>query len=307
MSLAELNRRLEEGYAFLDESSWREWLWECDLHAPLAPKFNKAHLLGLLLARHKAMHSPSDVRLGETLPTIVHPSKRARELSLRQLRDAVEDLQVHWSEHCKAGDGVVDAIDALWTRFGELNLTRQQALDDLASVDPDTPDRMSNAAIRRFTAVFCVLFRHLELEASCVHMEPLHYDFDIQSYHRQAGLDSFYEHAMYADLPPAARIAYKQDFAGMYHSITQVVYFHYPDYARRKPISLEDIRKGTQQLHCLSVALELRPDITVCMEDEQWSEGWNWMLLSGGKVYLVTPDRVVYSADSIWTLLQSAG
>lgn len=304
-SVSRLNRLLEEGTPFLDEELWRHWLWDCGLHEPLSPKFNRCHLVGLLIARHKAKFQPFDVRLCEALPNIIHPSKRSSELTLRQLRDAVEDLQVHWADHCKCGDGVVDVIDALWTRFGSLNLMDQSgALDDVASLDPETPGRMSNAAIRRFTVLFCVLYRHLDLEASCIHVEtPPSQDLDIQNYHRQAGLDAFHEHAMYADLPPAARITYKQDFAGMYHSITQVVYFHFPDYARKRQISLEDIRLGTQHLHCLSVALELRPDIPVRMEDDQWEGTWGWILLPGGKIYLVSPERKVHSADTIWQLL----
>jgi len=304
MSLAELNRRLEEGTPFLDESLWRQWLWDCDLHEPLAPSFNKCHLLGLLVARHRAKFQSSEVRLGDALPNIVHPSAMSSELTLRQLRDAVEDLQVHWADHCKCGDGLVDALDALWCRFGSLNLGENQCLDDLASLDPETPHRMSDACLRRFTVLFCVLFRHLELEAACVHVDtPPPDDLDIQNYHRQAGLDAFNEHAMYSDLPPAARITYKQDFAGMYHSITQVVYFHYPDYARKRQVSLGDIRTGKHHLHCLSVALELRPDIPVWMEDDAWGGTWGWVLLPGGKIYLMSKDRAVFSADSLWQLM----
>ena len=135
---------------------------------------------------------------------------------------------------------------------------------------------------RSVTVTFCVLYRHLDMEATCTHVDDGGFpDFDIQDYHRQAGLDSFYEHAMYADLPPAARITYKQDFAGMYHSITQVVYFHFPDYSRKRQISLEEIRKGTQLLHCLSVALQLKPDVEVCLEDELWGKGkYNWIVTS---------------------------
>jgi hypothetical protein len=301
--LALLNHALEKGEMFLDENLWRDWLWRTDLHAPLCPQFNRAHLLGLLIARHRAKHQSLVVRLGECLPNIVHAAKRSCDLTLRQFRDAVEDVQMHWAEHCKHGDGIVDVLDALWTRFGEFNLCEQIGLDDLACVDPQIPTRMSNAAIKRFTAIFCVLYRHLDLEASCkiVDRAP---NVQIENFHVQAGLDAFYEHAMHADIPPASRITYKQDFAGMYHSITQVVYFHYPDYSRKRQLPLNEILAGKSFLHCLSVALELRPDIPVRMEDELWAEGWNWMLLSGGDVYLISPLREVFSAESIWSLLE---
>jgi hypothetical protein len=304
MSLAELNQKLDRGELCVDETTWKQWLWHTDMHASPSPHFNRSHLLGLLIARHKAKHEPFSIRLGEALPGIIHESKLSCDLTLRQLRDAVEDLQMHWSQHCENGDGVVDVIDALWARFGELNLGPQLGLDDHASLDPTDPSRMSNAAIRRFTVIFCVLYRHLDLEANAVAIGTQHMEFDIQKYHVQAGLDAFYEHAMYADIPPASRITYKQDFAGMYHSITQVVFFHFPDYARKKQATMEQIKSGKSQLHCLSVALELRPDIPVKMEDEQWdNNSYNWVLLSGGKIYLVTPSREVWCADNLWHLL----
>jgi hypothetical protein len=245
-----------------------------------------------------------DLRLGEALPTIVHGSKMASELTLRQLRDALEDLQLHWDLHTRDWDKAISILDALFARFGALN-SRPQTHDDLASIDPETPMRVGNAAIRRFVVTFCVLYRHAHLEPTCEeHDEPAPPEESVQGYHVQAGLDKFYEHSMFSDLPPAARLIYKQDFAGMYHCVTQVVYFHYPDYERSRQKPLDEIRAGMSPKHCLSVALELHPDIPVVMEDEMWRDGWNWMLVSGGKVFLISPDRRVHSASCIWTLVR---
>ena len=307
--LARLNRDLEAGKATLSEESWNEWLWGCDPHAALCPTFNRCHLLGLLIARYRALFQPEsmNVRLHDALPSIVHGSKVASDLTLRQLRDALEDLQMHWDLHSRDWDRALQVLDGLLARFGALNLA-PQAHDDLASVEPETPLRMGNAAIRRFTVTFCVLYRHAHLETHCEeHAVPLVPEDTVQSYHVQAGLDAFYEHAMFADLPPAARLIYKQDFAGMYHCVTQVVYFHFPDYMRRRQLSLDEVRAGMSLVNCLSVAQELQPEIPVVMEDEMWREGWNWMLLSGGKVYLIGPDRSVHSAQSLWTLSRLMG
>lgn len=305
--IARLNRRFEMGERCITPAVWRHWLWGCDLHAAPMPVFNECHLLGLLIARHKAHFEPCsmNIRLGDALPNIVFPDKMAAELTLRQLRDATEDLQMHWKQHCVHGDAVVDVMEALWARFGDINL-RSQCLDDLASIDPEFPHRVGNSAIKRFVALFCVLFRHVDLETTAAKYEESSEDFDVQPYHRQAGLDAFYDHSMYADLPPASRITYKQDFTGMYHSITQVVYFHFPDYNRKRQESLEEIRKGESFLHCLSVACELRPDIPVIHEDDVWKKGWNWLLLSGGTVYLVAPPSTVLTASTMWHLLTAA-
>jgi hypothetical protein len=303
--LSKLNQDLEAGRATLGEESWNEWLWGSDPHAALCPNFNQCHLLGLLIARYRATFQPESmaVRLHDSLPMIVHGSKVISDLTLRQLRDVLEDLQMHWDLHMLDWDKALAVLDGLLARFGALNLV-PQAHDDLASIEPETPLRMGNAAIRRFTVTFCVLYRHAHLEMTCVeHDTPCEPELSVQTYHVQAGLDIFYEHSMFADLPPAARLIYKQDFSGMYHCVTQVVYFHFPDYARKRQQSLDEIRAGGSPVNCLSVALELHPDIPVVMEDEMWHSGWNWMLVSGGKVYLIAPDRSVHRAQSLWTLM----
>ena len=303
--MQDLNRDIEAGCPTLSEDTWMQWLWGSDPHATLAPKFNKCHLLGLLISRYRATFQPEsmDTRLHDMLPSIVHGSKVASELTLRQLRDALEDLQLHWGRHTQNWDNAIAALDALFARFGAFNL-RPQTHDDIASIEPETPLRMGNAAIRRYTVTFCILFRHAYLEMTCEdHPGPSTPDPSIQTYHVQAGLDSYYEHAMFADLPPAARLIYKQDFAGMYHCVTQVVYFHYPDYARKRQLPLEEIRSGNSSLHCLSVALQLYPEIPVIMEDEMWREGWNWMLMSGGSVFLIAPNRVAHRATGLWSLM----
>jgi hypothetical protein len=89
----------------------------------------------------------------------------------------------------------------------------------------------------------------------------------------------------------------------MYNCVTQVVYFHYPDYRRRTQQGLEDVRGGRSLVNCLSVALELEPDIPVCYEDDSLKPGWNWMLVAGGRVYLVSPEREVFTGACIWPLL----
>lgn len=298
-----LNSRFEiHNENILTTDLFKQWVFFTDLHEEYTV-FNENHLLGLLLARCKAKFEPVNVRLGDVIDNFVNSSKKTEELTLRQFRDAVEDLQSHWNTYFEC-EHVIDLVNGLFTRFGSLNLAPQTNLDDICNVDPTCAYRMSNEAIRRFTVIFCIFFRHIYLDLDCITVPHKHTDFEIENYHRQAGLDAFYEHAMYSDLCPAARITYKQDFAGMYHSIPQVIYFHFPDYVRKKQISLIDIRKGAQHLHCLSVALELKPDILVKFEDEIFPKAWHWILLPGGKVYLRNPEQQTFTADNLWTLLR---
>ena len=299
MPISEWNRALEGGAIDLPVDLWEEWLWRCDPLGPLTPDFNRCHLLGMLVARRQARIPSEDVRLGSSF---VHGAVPVGTFTLRQLRDACEDLQMHWDRHSLDYDACLAALDALLARLGAFLWTEHDH-DDQASVDAETPRRVGKAALRRFTVIFLVLYRHLQLaeRATCVHgVEP---NLDVQPYHVQAALEAFNEHAMHVDLPPAARVVYRQDFSGMYHCVTQVVYFHFPSYARRHQLSLDEIRSGESPWHCLSAALELYPEIPVTYEDEAMRvASWQWMLLSGGKVYLLGPDRAVVDGRCLWAM-----
>ena len=299
----EMNRKFENEHEnFLTKENWEKWIFFTDLHEDYK-NFNEAHLWGLLLARCKARFEPVNIRLGDVYENFVNSSKKTNELTLRQFRDAIEDLQSHWTEYFEH-ENVVIMVDALFTKFGSLNLCPQTNLDDVTNIDPLIPDRMSNEAIRRFTMIFCVFYRHILLDFRCEYLPDIPLNLEIEHYHRQAALDAFYEHAMFADLCPAARITYKQDFAGMYHSVPQVVYFHFPDYIRKRQVDLDEIRRGSKHLNCLSVVLEMKPDVSVKFEDDLFLlDTWCWILLSGGKVYLQSPSQKIYSANCIWTLL----
>jgi hypothetical protein len=269
---------------------------------------NKSHLLGLLIARYKARYEPEAMRfrLGEGLANIVHGSVLVQDLSLRQLRDTAEDLQMHWDRYCSVDwDQASVALDALVTRFGDLNLVPglPALMDDPASLDPERPGWMTVAAIRRFTSLFQVLYRHVHLFGEAVELPPTNPNMDVQGFHVQAGLETFYEHSMLADLPPASRIIYKQDFMGMYHCVSQVVYMHFPNYERRKQPSLDGVREGADPIATLSSAMQLRPDIKLAYEDDAIDPSvWTWVLLSGGSVFLVGPEREEIYGGGVWSL-----
>lgn len=311
MSLAQWNRDFEAGLRTLPNSAWDEWLWESDMHDRLtaACMLNKSHLLGLLIARYRARYEPHlmRLRLGESLENMVHGSIMVHDLTLRQLRDATEDLQMHWKQYwIRDIDKASAALEALMIRFGDLNLAPgSPALqDDPASLDPERPGWMSLTAIRRFTSLFAVLHRHVHLASEAQELPPFGPNPDVQGFHVQAGLETFYEHSMLADLPPAARIIYKQDFMGMYHCVSQVVFMQFPNYERRRQVSLEEVRMGGDTMGTLSSALQLRPDAKLVYEDDQIDPtAWTWVLLSGGCVYLVGPGRDEIYTGGIWSIL----
>jgi len=175
MSLSEWNRALEQGHD-VPADLWDEWLWRCDPLAPLTPDFNRCHLLGLLIARRQARRAEEEVRLGSSF---VHGSVPVSTFTLRQLRDASEDLQMHWDRHVLDFDAVLTALDALMARLGAF-LWMECEHDDPASVDAEAPRRVGKAALRRFIVLFLVLYRHLQLQERAVRVNEEKPNPDIQ-------------------------------------------------------------------------------------------------------------------------------
>ena len=316
-NLSVLNSLLESETSDPPPTIWNEWLWQCDLAEPVSVDclLNRMHLLGLLISRFRALREPHLMDVCVSIPRIVHQHAQVAKLTPRQLKDVVEDLQMHWLEYQQDqspstvslpvdADALAELVDALMVRFGCFCL-RSFTYDDINMRDAAADDRMSVLTIRRIVTIFCVLYRHLHMtmNACCVEDEEM-LDGEaaaaigiplLQDYHVQASQEAFYKYAMHADIPPAAHLLYQQDFAGFYHCVSQVVYFHYPSYERRVQIPLERIRAGTEPVHSLAPILELYPEIHLCFEDGNWKRNsWNWVLM-GRRVYLVDP-----SLEQVW-------
>lgn len=303
--IASLNREVESG-GELPASVWDEWLWGCDLAEPACADcmLNRMHLLGLLIARYRAMREPGLANVCLGLQGIVHSTANVTKLSPRQLKDVVDCLQMHWPQYVDStpAETLLETVDACMVRFGGMNLGAC-VYEDVSMRDPSCEHRMNQSTIRRFVSIFCVLYRHLHMDHFAT--EPVAFaEYEqIQDCHVQASQETFHRLAMHADLPPAARLLYRQDFAGFYHCVSQVVYFHFPSYERPSQLSLEALREGTAPVFTLAPVSELYPEIQVCFEDDTLREdAWNWFLM-GKRVFLVRPDRSVLGSSNLLALL----
>jgi hypothetical protein len=282
------------------------------------------HLLGLLIARVRALREPHLMDVCVSLPRMVHQHAQVAKLTPRQLKDVVEDLQMHWLEYQEEEDGaggglssdramitadaLIELVDALMARFGAFCL-QPFAYEDVNMRDAAAADRMSVLTVRRLVTIFCVLYRHLHMIMVAQSVDGSEEEGGVEiplleDYHVQASQEAFYKHTMHADIPPAAHLLYQQDFAGFYHCVSQVVYFHYPSYERRVQLPLERVRSGMDPVHTLAPVLELYPEIHLCFEDGRWKrDSWNWVLM-GRRVYLVDPSlENVWYAPSLMSLL----
>jgi hypothetical protein len=326
-NIASLNRALESG-CDLPSTIWDKWLWKCDLAEPVTPEcmMNKMHLLGLLIARYRALKEPSLVDVCLSLPDVVNFQTNVATLTPRQLKDVVDCMQMHWSRYTESvpTETLIENVDACMARFGMMNL-KPCVYDDVNMRDPLCEHRMNQPTIRRFVSIFCVLYRHIHMDHFATEPVIIADSEQIQDCHVQASQDTFFKLAMHSDLPPAARfffsfiyfiinviikinekcrLLYRQDFSGFYHNISQVVYFHYPSYERPDQLSISALRDGVSSaVSTLAPVCEMYPEINVCFEDDIPSENsWNWVLM-GKRVFLLRPDGSVLGSPNILVLL----
>ena len=313
MTLPEMNA-LVESDGFLPHAVWDQWLWGCDLAEPVVGDavLNKMHLLGLLLARHRAIKEPHLMEVCISLPGLVHRNVRIATLTPRQLKDAVENMQVHWDRYIGIEDDdlLICTVDAFMIRFGSFNI-KPFVYDDVNMRDPNCETRMSLHTIRRFVTIFCLLYRHLHVHTMAVTPTVVAAERCLlHAFHVQASEDAFHKHQMHAHLPPAARLLYRQDFSGFYHCASQVVYSHFPAYDRPVQLPLDKLCGGDEAVFSLAPICELYPEIRVCYEDddifgrthEKGPQQWTWVLM-GKRVYLLNPRREMFHSSNIMAMV----
>jgi hypothetical protein len=312
MLMSQLNSEFESQACDPPQEIWAEWLWGCDLAEPVTVDcmLNKAQLLGLLIARFRALREPHLMDVCIALPHMVHQGSRVGLMTPRQVKDVIEDLQLHWGTYVEGvdADELTELVDACMARFGFF-LLYPAKYEDLGMRDAKEPERMNVLCARRLISILCVLYRHLDLlhrwveppEGAEGKMEM------IQEFHVQSSTDDYYKHAMHSDLPPAALLIYRQDFAGFYHCVSQAVYFHFPSYERKVQLDLDTLREGRHPVNLLAPVREMYPEIHLCYEDGVPKQGaWNWMLM-GKRVYLLDTQRgCVYYSQDLLKLMERA-
>jgi hypothetical protein len=175
----------------------------------------------------------------------------------------------------------------------------------------------THARIRHQLDVFLVLFRAariVELAAPPPRGLPLH---ELHEFHKEAGMDRFHELGMRYDLPPGAVLSYMHLFSGMFNSVSQVVFYNYPDYVRRVQIDIDELNKGDQPIYALPPLLELEPTTPVFYEEAPLSpapghalttpatddfSGWRLYLVAG-LLFLLTPCGKVWHDANVKVLM----
>jgi hypothetical protein len=137
---------------------------------------------------------------------------------------------------------------------------------------------------------------------------PLVYNF-----HREASLDDFYDISTAADCPVGAILQYKHRFRFLFHSVSQVVYFHYPSYQRRKQLPLVELQAhGAPHLNLLPLLAQVVVDMPILAEHSGLGlrttharHPWAWAVVAQ-RVLLIDSDLRVFCACDIRKLLLHA-
>ena len=320
---------------------WTDWLWFIDAREELTSKnlLNEFHLTGLILCRMSAMQlhmQPSKINLCYCTNNVMHlytasllgsfamDEKTYAMLSMREVKNHVQQTQMHLYDMCHTSfKNTQTHVAALFTRVGQLLLYNasegENMYDDLNELQPGISDTVKShifteSSVRWYMNVFYIVFRSLHLYEHAKPPNALADKAVLQIFHVEATLDVFYEQTMRWDLPPGAVLCYQHEFVGMFNSISQVVYFNYPEYERRKQLSWELVATGDHAIYSLAPLLSLYPDVEIVHEDAplQCVPGreevntsitcWR-LLLVPGFLYLLSPTGEIFHHKNICELL----
>lgn len=156
----------------------------------------------------------------------------------------------------------------------------------------------------------CLTLLWLTTRATAV---PHNVAMELHAHHREASLDVYYEMSMISDLAPGFLVQYKCKFSHLFHSISQVVYFHFPQYRRRVQKSLEEIVGGkASAVNMLPLLQQVRPEIPIlyehtgaCSESAHRGVSYAWVVLSGF-VLMVAESGEAFCAKDPRSLLAMA-
>jgi hypothetical protein len=322
---------------------WDQWLWVTDAREPVSfnSMLNESHLSGLALSRlcaaqatatpERAMvcgvhgdvlqASPQSFLGSQSLPQIGHDVQYG-ELTMRALQQQLEHVQLYICALIQDVEleNVVVHLGGLFARTGQFCAppgTRFAA--DFACYDDEDgleasdgtpadarPRVWTCSRLRSTLDVFLLLFRLVALHE--IAEEP---DFNLPQqelfeWHREAGMDRFNTLSMRWDLQPGAVLSYMHAHSGLFNSVSQVIYFHYPDYERRLQLPLKALnaQDGVAAVHTLPLLLELEPDVEVYDEESPLnapigSRHNTWrVLLTAGSCFLLSPAGVVFRSQN---------
>jgi len=317
--------------------AWEQWVWKSDCNAPPLEEccdMNRMHGFGILCCLHEAAvpcaaYHESLETLVPTLPAVhVHENKRISEFSLRELVDQVECMQLNWGQIIvfasqERSEALVKGIMARLGFIASHAFEYHKPEDGYEGLILDDPQYItllphnmaiiSRKALRQLICTLVGMVRVLHIVQRAVAVPPYSSERlnesiieTLKQHHIEASMDFFNSLQQLMHLAPAMRLVYRTNFAGMYNDVSQVIYYHYPKYARQPQKTLQEMPYST--MHLLPLIRELLPDIPVMFDDDSQILGlttseateanrMGW-LVSCGTVFLVE-GATIYRSDTL--------
>ncbi len=130
------------------------------------------------------------------------------------------------------------------------------------------------------------------------------------NFHREASLDDFYDLSMISDCPTGSILQYRHKFRYLFHSVSQVIFFHYPTYDRQKQIPMQELQKrDIPQINLLPLLLQVKTDIPILTEHtgmgtraKHTETPWSWAIV-GKFALLVNNNLETYFAQDLRDLI----
>lgn len=192
------------------------------------------------------------------------------------------------------------------------------AVDDNQVLDTDVEgwQTIRIEAVRQLLLGIHTVMSAYNLLVSARHVPTMSDDTTVEQcivheYHREASLDSFYEIDMIMTVPTSSVVEYQDKFRHLFHSVSQVVYYHFPNYQRRRQVSMAELSGcGVSPRYILPLLLEVDPTIQVlyehtgagCRATHAMHE-YAWTVL-GPFILLVDANMQSYCARDLRTLLR---
>lgn len=301
---------------------------------------NRMHLLGAALSvlLHRSEESEAmasnavafdlSKTLGDYSRRLLLCSKPLAEHDIEDLHALVTALQLEFTSLYvldKAGYGALVDVELICLRI----MGRLGAL--LATCEKQPADPPPPAAVRGLVDIDEAGFCSLRSETIVYLLDALHSmiglhtlltratllhastTVNVHAHHREASNETFFTHSMTSDCVVGTIAQYAHRFAHLFHSVSQVIYYNFPSYARKTQLPLLALQKQEAcAVNVLPLLTELMPQIPVLFEhtgagcrSQHAKHVFSWVLWSHF-VLLVDAEMRSYVASDVRTLLSYA-
>jgi len=323
------------------------WLTECERSAPIddETKYNEMHVVGLGLCAllHRTPMAAYEsfcltAALGQYASRVVLHEEALSDMSWLQLSETLTALQLVFKDTMQwdGAHGYHTLVDypalllVLLKRTG-FWLARQwrcvetddaggedfEALQGLVDLDKEGWRCVRPACVvQLLDGVHALLsLARLLVTSQLVSLhtavtDDVRDEVRLYNHHREASIDDFYEMSMVADCMVGSVTQYKHKFQFLFHSISQVVYYHYPSYERQRQQPMAFLEGyGISGTNLLPLLLQLNPDIPLFCEHTgaghraaYSAHRFSWVFVSG-YIMLVSREGAVFCAEDLRSLL----